>query len=122
MQDKQKVTLYLPPDLHRQLKVRAAVDMETMTDLAQKAISFYLAHSEVVDSYQRPGQTHRIYDCPSCSSPVVFRDGGLSALATPAASVLEDRLPMGDFSPTSTRSVGDSSFAGSAGDDALVTC
>ena len=31
MQDKQKVTLYLPPELHRELKIKAAVEAEPMS-------------------------------------------------------------------------------------------
>ena len=34
MQTKQKVTLYLSPELHRRLKIRSAVDSEPMSDLA----------------------------------------------------------------------------------------
>jgi hypothetical protein len=43
-----KVTLYLPPDLHRQLKIRSAVEGEAMSSIAKRAIDFYLSHGEVV--------------------------------------------------------------------------
>lgn len=46
---KQKVTLYLSDELHRQIKIRSSVDGETMSSTTQKAIEFYLKHSEVVD-------------------------------------------------------------------------
>lgn len=49
MQNKQKVTLYIPPKLHRQLKIRAAVDTESMSAIVEKAIAFYMEHSEVVE-------------------------------------------------------------------------
>ncbi|MBC6417919.1 MAG: hypothetical protein GDA44_03565 [Prochloron sp. SP5CPC1] len=49
MQNKQKVTLYIPPKLHRQLKIRAAVDTESMSAIAEKAIAFYMEHSEVAE-------------------------------------------------------------------------
>jgi len=49
MQAKQKVTLYLSPELHRRLKIRAAIDAEPMSELAERAIVFYLAHPELVD-------------------------------------------------------------------------
>lgn len=49
MQNKQKVTLYIPPKLHRQLKIRAAVDTESMSAIVEKAIVFYMEHSEVVE-------------------------------------------------------------------------
>jgi plasmid stability protein len=48
MQDKQKVTLYLPPGLHRQLKIRAAVDTDSMSAMVERAIVFYLRHPELV--------------------------------------------------------------------------
>jgi predicted HicB family RNase H-like nuclease len=49
MQSKQKVTLYIPPQLHRKLKIKAAVESEPMSSLAEKAIIFYLNNPEVVD-------------------------------------------------------------------------
>jgi hypothetical protein len=77
-----KVTLYLPPDLHRQLKIRSAVEGEAMSAIAQRAIDFYLAHSEVVDEFESTqGQTHRIHSCPSCSTSVVIRQGELVPVA-----------------------------------------
>lgn len=39
MQDKQKITLYLPPELHRQLRIRAAVEAEPMSLIVEKALS-----------------------------------------------------------------------------------
>ena len=80
-EDKQKVTLYLPPELHRQLKVKAAVDVETMTDIAQRAIAFYLLNPEVVEHHDGfYGQAHRVYGCPECSSHLVLRDGEMVSL------------------------------------------
>jgi DNA-directed RNA polymerase subunit RPC12/RpoP len=74
MQDKQKVTLYLPPELHRQLKIRAAVDGEPMSSIAQRAIVFYLENPEVVDEMgSHYGQTHRVYSCPECASSVFIK-------------------------------------------------
>ncbi len=52
MQDKHKVTLYLPPELHRQLKIRSAVDLEPMSAIAERALVFYLKHPEVVDEVE----------------------------------------------------------------------
>jgi hypothetical protein len=43
-----KVTLYLPHDLHRQLKIRSAVEGEAMSSIAKRAIDFYLANSDAV--------------------------------------------------------------------------
>jgi hypothetical protein len=83
MQDnKQKVTLYLSSELHRQLKIRAAVDGEPMSNLAQKAIVFFLAHPEVVEDLDRvSGHTHQVYNCPSCETQAVIREGELVAVA-----------------------------------------
>jgi len=80
MQDKQKVTLYLSSDLHRQLKIRAAIDRDPMSDLAQKAISFYLSYPDVVES-AGVGHIHQIYNCPECAQSVVFKSGELISLS-----------------------------------------
>jgi len=90
MQDKQKVTLYLPTELHRQLKIKAAVEAEPMSALAERAIVFYLTHSEVVDQYETShGNVHRVYSCPGCDHSYVIRDGELVALMEQSA-VLEE--------------------------------
>jgi hypothetical protein len=80
MEDQQKatkVTLYLPQELHRQLKIRSAVDGEPMSALAGRALQFYLAHSEVVEEHSGHGDTYKTYSCPSCSDAVVMREGEL---------------------------------------------
>jgi hypothetical protein len=90
MQDKHKVTLYLPPELHRQLKIKAAVDFEAMSAIAERAIVFYLTHSDIVDEVEMSqGQTHRLYSCPQCSSPLVIKEGELSAVGNPQGVLLE---------------------------------
>jgi hypothetical protein len=83
-----KVTLYLPPDLHRQLKIRSAVEGEAMSSIAKRAIDFYLANSDLVeeDLGTVHGHAHRIYDCPSCATPVVVHQGELVEIARMAAS------------------------------------
>lgn len=93
-----KVTLYLPPDLHRKLKIRSAVDGEAMSAIAQRAIDFYLANSEVVEEgiQVKHGNSYRIYDCPSCAAPVVVHQGELMEVSklsgsnAEAASALEN--------------------------------
>jgi hypothetical protein len=77
MQEKHKVTLYLPNDLHRQLKIRSAVDGEAMSYLAEQAIDFFLTHSDVIEKIGVHGQAHRVYDCPHCSTAMVIRDDEL---------------------------------------------
>ncbi|NEP17738.1 MAG: hypothetical protein F6J97_12680 [Leptolyngbya sp. SIO4C1] len=106
MQEKHKVTLYLSNDLHRQLKIRSAVDGEAMSALAERAIGFYLTHSEVVDGVEGYGQTHRVHACPRCETPVVLKDGELSAVESHACSddkslLLED---LSGLVPDSVRS------------------
>ncbi len=95
MPAKQKVTLYIPNDLHRQFKVRSAVDGETMSSIAQRAIEFYLGHADVVESSsedigKQSGQTHRIHTCPKCSTSVVLRDGSLSLIQPQSKQCHED--------------------------------
>ncbi|MGK7922908.1 MAG: hypothetical protein AB4080_23190 [Trichodesmium sp.] len=91
MQDKQKVTLYIRPELHRQLKIRAAVDSEPMSSIAERAILFYLENPEVVDELgSMYGQTHRVYTCPDCTSSVVIREGELVSVDN-QPSVLADK-------------------------------
>ena len=92
----------MPDDLHRQLKVRAAVDGEPMSTLAERAIGFYLNHSDVVEGVQ--GTTHQVYECPACTTPVVVRDGDLMAIKAHADlhADLLDEVP--DVVPSSVRS------------------
>ncbi len=90
MQDKQKVTFYLSPELHRQLKIKSAVDTTSMSDLVEQAMSFYLRHPEVVDEVEASvGHTHRVYNCPECTSNLVVKQGELVALVS-QLSVLDD--------------------------------
>jgi plasmid stability protein len=95
MQDKQKVTLYLPPGLHRQLKIRAAVDSDSMSAMVERAIVFYLHHSEVVEEVEASdyGRTHRVYACPECSSSVVLKEGEMVSLENQPTTLAED-LPV----------------------------
>ena len=92
MEDKQKVTLYLPPQLHRQLKIRSAVDADSMSNIVEKAVEFYLGHSDVVDGVQLHGLTHQVYNCPECEHPVVIRDGQMVALGQQTGLLSEDRF------------------------------
>jgi hypothetical protein len=98
MQDKQKVTFYLPERLHQQLKIRSAIDGDSMSDLAEKAISFYLAHADIVES-SGIGHTHQIYNCPSCSQTVVIRDGELLAIGGSRTQTLPIKVGSKSDSP-----------------------
>lgn len=75
MQSKQKITLYIPPELHRKLKIKAAVDIESMSALVEKAIAFYIQFPDKVDEIKSSaeGKTHQIHMCPDCDSPMVMR-------------------------------------------------
>lgn len=91
MQDKRKVTLYLSTELHHQLKVQSAIDETPMSDLAEQAIAFYLNHSEVVETIGA-GHVHRVYGCPTCTQPVVLRNGELISVGgtTSVLPILEE--------------------------------
>ncbi len=95
MQDKQKVTLYIPPDLHRKLKIRAAIDTESMSALVSKAVSFYLHNPEVVEQLeaQLQGTRHRVHLCPECDAAMLLRDGELVSLKNQSVAISED-LPL----------------------------
>lgn len=93
MQAKQKVTLYLSPELHRRLKIRAAIDSEPMSELAERALIFYLTHPEVVDRVETSiGRNHRVYACPECATSVVMRDGEMVSLSVQAGVMAKDQL------------------------------
>lgn len=91
MPAKQKVTLYIPDDLHRQFKIRSAVDGETMSSIAQRAIEFYIGHADVVEGSgkvqgQTKGQTHRIHSCPQCDASVAVQEEGLVLMQSHATT------------------------------------
>ncbi|MBP0029744.1 hypothetical protein [Roseofilum sp. Guam] len=95
MQDKQKVTLYIPPELHRRLKIQAAIDLEPMSAIVERAITFYLEHPEVVDNMNDSyGKTYQIHTCPECESSVVIQDGELVALKNQPTVLSEEELPV----------------------------
>jgi hypothetical protein len=91
-QDKQKVTLHLSKDLHQQLKVRSVLASTTMSEMAEQAIAFFLSHPEVVEA-MGAGHIHRVYHCPTCTQPVVLRQGELVSIGSTSASIpiLEDQ-------------------------------
>ena len=89
MQSKQKVTLYIPPELHRKLKIKAAVDVESMSALVEKAIAFYMQFPEKVEEIKSSvhGKTHQIHMCPECDTPMVMRDGEMVSLKSQSKAV-----------------------------------
>jgi hypothetical protein len=106
MQDKQKVTLYLPPELHRELKIKAAVEAEPMSAIAERALAFYIRHPEVIEEFEDSvlGSVHQTYNCPECASSVILRSNELVTLKR-QASVLSDHGIQVD-SPETLVSVG----------------
>ncbi|WP_413160530.1 hypothetical protein ACL6C3_18620 [Capilliphycus salinus ALCB114379] len=116
MQSKQKVTLYIPPQLHRQLKIKAAVESEPMSSLAERAIIFYLNNPEVVDEIEAShGQTHRVYSCPECANSVVLREGDLVSLKNQPSVLTEDELDLQQVQQVDTPSA-------QQGEEKLVPC
>ncbi|MBE9177847.1 hypothetical protein IQ268_04525 [Oculatella sp. LEGE 06141] len=101
MQDKHKVTLYLPPELHRQLKIRSAVDAEPMSAIAERAIVFYLSHPDMVDEVEmsQHGQVYQVYRCPDCSSSVVLQDGDMISLRDQPSILSDEEIPVGSRVP-----------------------
>lgn len=95
MQDKQKVTLYLPPGVHRQLKIRAAIDIESMSAIVEKAIAFYLKYPEKVEEIEAAayGKTHQVHVCPECDAAMVIREGQMVSLKH-QPSVISDEFPI----------------------------
>jgi hypothetical protein len=109
MQTKQKVTLYLSPELHKKLKIRSAVDSEPMSDLAERALFFYLTNSELVDEVEASvhGRTHRVYSCPSCDSSMVLRDGDLVVLGNQPGMIGQEHLSIDEMDEDETNPKGE---------------
>lgn len=96
MQEKHKVTLYLPPELHRQLKIRSAVDIEPMSAIAKRAIDFYLSHPALVDEMEAAhGHVHQVYSCPACATSLVLRDNEIVVLSRQPEGFVDEELSVG---------------------------
>ncbi len=116
MSAKQKVTLYIPDDLHRQFKIRSAVDGETMSSIAQRAIEFYIGHADVIESSGKlQGQTHRIHSCPQCDASVALREDGLTLIRDHVGKESEELIDL-------DRIVELNSDACSPDEGELITC
>jgi len=92
MQEKQKVTLYLPSGIHKQLKIRAAIDEDSMSSLVERAIAFYLQYPDKVEETESAsyGKTHQVHLCPECDAAVVVREGQMVSLKDQPSVVTED--------------------------------
>lgn len=101
MEDKQKVTLYLPHQIYRQLKIRAVMDGETMSSMVEKALAFYLQNPDVVDGVENHGKTHQVYNCPECEHPLVLKEEQLVALGQQPGVVAQELTNVGVVEETS---------------------
>jgi hypothetical protein len=110
-QTKQKVTFYLSPELHKKLKIRSAIDSESMSELAERALFVYLANPELFEELEASfyGRTHRVYSCPTCESSLVLRDGELVALGNQPGLIGQgqDRLAIEDMEEDETHPKGE---------------
>ena len=113
MQSKQKVTLYIPPELHRKLKIKAAVDVESMSALVEKAIAFYMQFPETVEEVKSSvhGKTHQVHLCPECDAPMVMRNGEMVSL-TNQDDVVKDDISLVSSQTSSSK----------PNEEELVTC
>lgn len=108
MQVKQKVTLYMSPELHRRLKIKAAIDSEPMSELAERALIFYLTHSDVVDEVEGAyGRTHQVYACPECETSLVVREEELVAISDSPGVIAESKIPVNKVSQVGTSKEGE---------------
>lgn len=121
MQDKQKVTLYLPSQMHRRLKIKSVVDEESMSALVERAIQFYLQYPEAVEEIEaaqgQKGQSHRVHACPDCGSALVQRDGDLISLRNQPSVITDELTP-----DLSVEKVRESIGADSQDEEHLVPC
>jgi hypothetical protein len=114
--EKHKVTLYLPQELHRQLKIRSAVESEAMSAIAERALAFYLAHPALVDEIETShGRVHQIYECPACTTSLIVRDGQMVPLREQPGILSEEELAVGQVN-------GHQVDSDSSDEQALVTC
>jgi len=77
MEDKHKVTLYLPSETHRQLKVKAALDDTTMSLIVERALQTYLISPEESKATESYGNVYQVYSCPKCATSLVVDQGSL---------------------------------------------
>lgn len=95
MQEKQKVTLYIPPELHRRLKIQAAVASKPMSAIVERAVVLYLDNPEALDRLDASyGRTHQIHVCPECDSSLVVKGGELASLKGQPTVLPEEDLPV----------------------------
>jgi hypothetical protein len=80
-----------------------------MSDLAERAIFFYLTNSEIVDEIEASayGRTHKVYSCPTCDSSLVLRDGELVNLGSQPGVIGQDHLSLDEMVEVETHPKGE---------------
>jgi hypothetical protein len=64
-----------------------------MSELAERAIVFYLEHPEVVDEVKAThGRNYRVYDCPECSTSVILQDEEMVSISSQPSVVAQEKL------------------------------
>lgn len=111
-ESKHKVTLYVSPELHRQLKIASAAQLESMSAVTERALTFYLEHADLVEGVM--GQTHQVHQCPACETSFVLRNGQPRLLSTPG--ILDESGDRAEVSSFSSEESDDRAR------DELVTC
>jgi hypothetical protein len=72
------------------------MDSQPMSELAERALVFYLANPDLVDELESSyGRTHTVYECPNCQTSLVIRDGDLVSLGT-QPGIIPEHLPLDD--------------------------
>ncbi len=125
MPDKQKVTLYISDDLHRQFKIRSAVDGETMSSMAQRALEFYLSNAELVESSSEiHGHSHQIHSCPQCSATVALKESKLTLIRKYSQVLTDELIGIAQIPSLAKGPVDDDSSCDSRSPDEgeLITC
>ncbi|QXE22590.1 hypothetical protein B6N60_01273 [Richelia sinica FACHB-800] len=80
-----------------------------MSDLAERALDFYLTNSELVEELEEStyGRTHRVYSCPTCESSLVLRNGELVTLGNQPGVIGQDHLSIDNMEQEQTHPKGE---------------
>lgn len=95
MQNKQKVTLYIPSEIHKRLKIRAATDEESMSFIVEKAVDFYLQHPPKVEESENinSGKIYQVHFCPECKAAISIKDKQILPLKN-QSNVIKDNFSL----------------------------
>ena len=95
MQNKQKVTLYIPSEIHKRLKISAATDEESMSFIVEKAVDFYLQHPPKVEESENinSGKIYQVHFCPECKAAISIKDKQILPLKN-QSNVIKDNFSL----------------------------